>query len=356
MLGTCAMLIAAFLASPAPADTTATAERLFQALGFSADEQAKLHQGEIVSHAFPELSDKELSITMAVLAPVPMSKLVEFARSGKGLEINSDILSHGDLGDGSAGDKAFEKAGFTQAQSGEINDLYKVEAGSKFNFSAAEMGRFAELRKKIGSKACATDPACAAAVVSEYRGVLQARLQSYVQRGLSGIEPYAREGGKTASPAEELGKAAEATKPLAKEHPEVLDAFINYPKGDQTGVENKFLWLQQNIQDRPTFILSHRMLHVREGIAVAAERQFYVGQSYNSLQTLYGLIPQGDKTLVFYLNRTSTDQVAGFMTSTRHGVGRKIMEKEVRKWFEQVLASMGKTSQAALASDSPAAE
>ncbi len=357
MLGTCAMVIAAFLANPAPADTAATAEKLFQSLGFTADEQARLNQGEIVSRAFPELSDKELSITMAVLAPVPMSRLLDFARSGKGLEINREFLSHGDLGDGSPGEKAFDNAGFTQAQASEINDLLQVEPGSKFNLSAGELGRFAELRKRFGSKACGTDPACAAAVVSEYRGVLRDRLRAYTQRGLSGVEPYARDGGKTASPAEELRKAANAAQLLAKEYPAVFDAYVNYPKGEQSAIENKFLWLQQNIQDRPTFILSHRMLQVKEGIALAAERQFYVGQSYNSLQIFYGLLPQGAKTLVFYLNRTSTDQVAGFMSGTRHGVGRKIMEKEVRKWFEQVLASLEKGSQAAPpTSDRPAAE
>ncbi len=357
MLDTCALVIAAFLAGPAPADTAATAEKLFQSLGFTAEEQEQLRQGEIVSHAFPELSDKELSITMAVLAPVPMSSLLDFARSGKGLEINRDILLHGDLGDGTADEKALQNAGFTKAQASEINDLFQVEPGSKFNLSAAEMGRFTELRKRFTKKACGTDPACSAAVTSEFRGVLRDRIQAYRQRGLSGVEPYAREGGKTASPAEELRKAANAAQILAKQFPAVFDAYVNYPKGDQSGIENKFLWLQQNIQDRPTFILSHRMLQVHEGIALAAERQFYVGQSYNSLQIFYGLLPQGGKTLVFYLNRTSTDQVAGFMSGTRHGVGRKIMEKEVQKWFEQVLASLGKGSQAAPpASDGPAAE
>jgi len=87
--------------------------------------------------------------------------------------------------------------------------------------------------------------------------------------------------------------------------------------------------------------LAHRVLCVRDGMAFAAERQIYVGQSYNSLQILYGLVPADGKTLVFYLNRTSTDQVAGFMTGTRHSMGRKIMEKEVRKHFEDVLASLG---------------
>ncbi len=43
------------------------------------------------------------------------------------------------------------------------------------------------------------------------------------------------------------------------------------------------------------------------------------------------------------MNRTSIDQVAGFMTGTRHSLGRKFMEKEIRKQFEAALAAVGKS-------------
>ncbi len=71
-------------------------------------------------------------------------------------------------------------------------------------------------------------------------------------------------------------------------------------------------------------------------------RQFYVGQSYNSLQILIGLFPAGDKTTMFYLNRTSTDQVAGFLSGTRRSIGRKLMEKAIREQFVTALAAVSK--------------
>lgn len=344
MLMTCTILLASVVSGAGPAQPAASAEKLFQTLGFTAKEQEGLRRGEIVSHGVKELSDKELAITMAVLVPASLTNLLEYARSGKAIEINREVLSHGELGAGGSGNddtKAFQEAGFTLSESDEVHDLFEVEPGSKFNLSQTELQRFADLRKRFQVKGCEKDPACTDAVRAGLRDMLRDRLKAYQERGLSGIEPYARGGGKTADPGEELRNATNAAQFLAHEYPQIFDAFLNYPKGDQSGIESRFLWLKQSIQDRPTFILAHRVLCERDGMAFAAERQFYVGQSYNSLQILYGLLPMGAKTLVIYLNRTSTDQVAGVMTGTRHSVGRKIMEKEVRKYFEEVLASIG---------------
>ncbi len=111
---------------------------------------------------------------------------------------------------------------------------------------------------------------------------------------------------------------------------------------DQSKLKSSFVWLKQDVQDRPTFVLAHRLLFEEEGLVLRAERHFYVGQSYNSLQILIALFPAGDKTTMFYLNRTSTDQVAGFMSGTRHSMGRMFMEKAIRKQFDAALAAVGK--------------
>ena len=84
------------------------------------------------------------------------------------------------------------------------------------------------------------------------------------------------------------------------------------------------------------------MLFRDEHLVLRIERQFYVGQSYNSLQITIGLFPSGDKTTLFYLNRTSTDQVAGFMSGARQSVGRNMMEEEVRKLFDVALAALSR--------------
>jgi hypothetical protein len=340
MLTPSAILLASLIAAAAPAPPPPTADKLCQALGFTAKEREELLRGEIVSHAVKELSDKELAITMAMLAPAPLTDLLDYVRSGKELEINRDLLARGALGEGDGGTRDFQDAGFTPSEAGEILELFEAEPGSKLNLSAAELQRFAQVRRTFQARGCQKDPGCSDAVIASLRGVLRDRLAAYRERGLSGIEPYAREDGKTSDPAEELRNATNAAQFLHAEYPRIFDALLSYPNGDQSDITSRFFWLKQRVQDRPTFILAHRVLSIRDGMAFAAERQFFVSRSYNSLQILYGLIPAGGKTLVFYLNRTSTDQVAGALSGARHSIGRKIMEKEVRKHFEELLADL----------------
>ena len=318
-----------------------TMEEALELFGFEAGDRERLLEGEIVSHGFEELSDKELAVRMAVLLPTPMSDLLDFARSGRALEINQDVLAVGRLDGGSPGATAFADAKFTGSELSEVDALLKVRPGAKLNLSDAEMKRFAKLREQYPAKGCAREAACSSAVMAEYRKILLDRLTAYREGGLDGIASYAREDGKRSDPAEELRTATAAMKVLSKRFPHVHAALEEYPAGDQSGIEHDFLWVKRTVQDRPTFVLAHRLFHVKEGFALAVERHFFVGQSYNSLQIAAGLIPMGEKTIVFYLNRTSTDQVAGFMSGTRHNVGRKIMEKEIRKQFQEVLANLG---------------
>ncbi len=340
MLQRYALLVIILLATLTPANVaqSVTPDQVF-ALGFDAKQKGAFDKGEVISTGYKELSDKELALFMAVIVPAPMEEVVKFSRSGGSLNTNKDVLAHGTLESDDI--KGFLAAiSYEGAEVAEIDKLLAVNPGSDFNLSAAEMERFAALRNKF-SKGCSKDAACSKAVMDEYRSVLEGRLKAYQTGGLAAIDAYTR-GSKSAEPAEELRKAAEASSLIKKAYPELYNAFANYPKGDQSKLKSTFVWIKQNVQDRPTLILSHRMLFEDEGLVFRAERQFYVGQSYNSLQITIGLFPTGDRTTLFYLNRTSTDQVAGFMSGTRHSVGRKFMEKEVRKQFQAVLAAVGK--------------
>jgi hypothetical protein len=316
------------------------ATRVIDYLGFTAPERERLQRGEITTRAFGELSDKELAVAMAVLVPAPLARLVQDVRSAKALELDREIQAHGSLDDADADDAALRRLLLDASEREEIRTLFEAKPGEKINLAASEWRRFEDLRGRFGSKPCENDVACREAVLSLLRDVLRDRLAAYRARGIAGIEGYAREGGGRSDPAAELRGAMDAARFLAREYPAIFEAFKGYPGGDQSGMENHLLWLKQRVQDRPTFILSHRVLCVREEVAFAAERQFYVGHSYNSLQILYGLIPVGEQTLVVYLNRTSTDQVAGFMSGTRHDVGRRVMEKAIRRHFEELLAGL----------------
>lgn len=148
---------------------------------------------------------------------------------------------------------------------------------------------------------------------------------SYQKNGLKGIAPYDRGSGVSVRPEEELRKAAQDAELIRRAFPEFYKAFTEFPSEPVEPGDTQFLWIKQRVQGRPAFALAHRLYDVRPDMALIAERQFYVGTSYNSLQTFIGLLPQGNRSLLVYTNRTFTDQVAGLASSMRHSLGRNKM-------------------------------
>ena len=106
-------------------------------------------------------------------------------------------------------------------------------------------------------------------------------------------------------------------------------------------MENKFLWIKEIIQDRPTFVLAHRTFLTAPGYAVIAERQYYAGQSFNALLIVVGVLATPEGSLVFYGNRTETDQVGGFGSGAKHSIGRSFMKDHILKEFRAMRAKAG---------------
>jgi hypothetical protein len=76
------------------------------------------------------------------------------------------------------------------------------------------------------------------------------------------------------------------------------------------------------------------MLQVRPNdYAVSVFREFYVGHNYNSLQLVLVTFPVKEGTFVFYSNRTSSDQVAGFGGGMKRKIGGKMLQQEVIRLF-----------------------
>ena len=83
-------------------------------------------------------------------------------------------------------------------------------------------------------------------------------------------------------------------------------------------------------------VLAHRMFVDLPHGTLLAERQFYVGHSYNSLQVLVGAIPVQGGSVLFYRNRTFTDQVAGFGGAAKRGIGKTMMRDAISTKLEKI--------------------
>lgn len=314
-------------------------------LGYDEADFRKLLSGKIVSGDLQECSKKELAVTIAMLLPAPLERVVDLIWSGSTLEITRDVLDFSYISDSSPVENNFVGIGLQPDEVKEVSKLLRIRAGLTFNMSKVEIQRFKAIARRLKSRGAERDPRVRQAFNSEYQALLMKRYKAYRQGGLKAIAPYYRGGGERARPDRELSAEAASATLMQDLIPDFHRAFANYPRDGTDDTKNQFLWIRELIQDRPTFILAHRMFRFGQKYAVMTERQFYVGHTYNSQQSIVGGIAAEEGTLVFYQNRTSTDRVAGFASSLRHTIGRKLMRDQIIHHLEALRRSLEQTGE-----------
>jgi hypothetical protein len=301
-----------------------SAEGIANAVGFGPADYEKLRAGEILSKEIEETTAKQLAVALALLVPVRLDEIADKVAQGTTLEANKAIQAYGDI------DPANVEASFAEItlDADEVEKLREIEPGSDYNLSSEEIAVF----RNLGQQADAD------AINAAWRQLLAGRTQAYLQNGLDGIAPYDR-GGDSSSAADELRAAAEASKVLQQATPELHQALLAYPNQELADVQHQFFWTQQEADDRPVYILTHRMMQRRPDLLVVLSRSFYASHSFNASQGIAGALPVEEGAMVFYGNRTSSDQVAGFMSGMRHEVGRGMMRDSLIEAMEQIRAA-----------------
>ena len=172
------------------------------------------------------------------------------------------------------------------------------------------------------------------ALEATYREILEKRYLAYLEGGLDTTAGYLRGKKESSNPGRHLIKAAEQTPVLHKEVPIFFKAFRNFPRDGAADINNQFLWIKGEAQDRPNYALAHRMARFGSENALMTERQFYVSHSYNALQIICGAFPVEEQTILVYSNRTFTDQIGGFGGGMKRKIGRDLMKKQLVGFFE----------------------
>jgi len=211
-----------------------------------------------------------------------------------------------------------------------VRAYVSASSSEDLNLSSEEIAAF----NALGSGASV------AAVETQLRSQLLARLQAYRTGGLAGIAPYARSSGGPRSPAEALRTATTASKALEKYAPSAYQLLLSYPQGKPPETEETFRWEQIDAHDEPAIVLT-QMLMVPDGDAwVAVQRQFYASAGYNAEQAIAALLPTTEGTVVVYANRTSTDQVTGFGGSEKRAIGSRVLSSQLEEMFEKTRAKV----------------
>lgn len=309
---------------PAQATNLPNAQELLQLLGVDQKELASLDQGKTVDFDVAEGKENELAAGVVMYVPAPPSKIIQFINKSGMAPLDKDLIAQKIILEPATSD-AFRGFVF---KAGDEEGAHFLEAkpGNEFNLSFQE---YRELRNAVGSQPDAAAQA--------YRKILLGRWQSYRKSGLKGIPTYDRGNGTEASPGSELRAATQANKVLARYFPELYKAWLNYPAALPSGAEERFFWLNRQVEGRPTAILGHLvMMSAGEVGEVILSRQYHVGHSYNSNQLTVACLPYRNGALVFYANRNFTDQVAGLGSTLKHSIGREQMKGEIIKQLKNL--------------------
>jgi len=297
-------------------------------LGFKAEDYKKLLAGEIITADLPETTDKMLAESFAVFAPVYTYKIADLVLSKRVFEADVNVIGSGPI-DPLKIEASLAKVSFTTGEAVEVKKLKNFTGGNEFNLSTEEI---AKLKAAIASGKTSTE-----AVSKLYRGILAGRMEAYLKSGIVGIAAFDRGDGASTSAASDFDAMTKASTILAKDLPGLYRTFLEYPNNQSAHIEHGFFWVKRRVENRPTFVLEHRILERSPDSLIILRREFFVGHSYNGVQGVSGAFTVSEQgTLIFSTIRTSSDRVAGFLSGSRHSIGRKLMRDEIVERFKKM--------------------
>jgi hypothetical protein len=323
-----ALVLASAIAASSSSEPLPDAETVLEDVGFSADEISQVMAERFVEASARASNERELDASLAFLVATPPTHLANQLRQGLLDRDDPDTIAFESI-QGTPTLASFGRLALQPEREKRAKAYAEARPGEDLNLSSEEIAAF----DALGAGAAPS------AVEGALRHALLARLQAYQARGLAGIAPYARSGGKTRSAADDLRSAVRASKELEKLTPNAYQALLAYPSAKPAGLEETFEWSQFEAHGVPTIALTH-WLFIPDGDAwVVAQRQFYVSGGYNCEQAVSGFLPMRQGTLVLYTNRTSTDQVTGFGGGAKRAIGSKLLVSELEKLYGRVRAA-----------------
>ncbi len=300
----------------AQARTTLHLQEVIQQLGILQQDLVNLEQGKTVSFKVSENDEKELAAGVAIYIPSTPSKIVEFIKDRGMASVDTEVISQSVISPQATLD-TFKKSGL-KLDNKEEEELFSAKPGDKFNLSTQEL-------KMLQT----ANPVQPGSVSQTYGKILFQRWQTYRKEGLQGIAAYDRGADSFSYPGRELRTATLNNKVLVNHFPELYQIWLNYPVALPIEVEERFFLINRQVENRPTAVLLHRIILAEDTGGIIISRQFYVGHSYNSSQLIIGCLPYRTGSLLFYTNRTFTDQVTGLGSSLKRSIGREQMRRRM---------------------------
>jgi hypothetical protein len=128
----------------------------------------------------------------------------------------------------------------------------------------------------------------------------------------------------------------EALPVLRQEFPDFAAALEGDAASETGGFYNRYSWEKTKVEGRPVIILLHTLAEIGSDHILGLVRQYYVGHTYNAAQSLWLGYREGEGTLVFQINSTTTDQIKGLFSSLAQSVGKKRIRQTLESHFERL--------------------
>lgn len=310
-----------------------TVDNVLAALPFSEADQQRIKSGQLVSANLPSSSNRELAVAMAFTMNMPFATAVTKFRESiyRG---DPKVIAFGRIDTGTLDD--FKALTLGPQGAAQARAFLNAAPGYSLNLSAQEIAALAALKAQAPAAAQVQTR-----VEQQLRQFLQARYQAYRNGGLSAIAGYDRGDGQTLQPGTQLRDATNAATVLARFASPIQQMLLNYPHDNPPDLDEKFHWVVFDIDGTPTLALSHRLWTTTGAGAIMVDRLFYVSSGFNTEQAVGGFLPLQNGTIVFYTNRTSTDQVDGFGGAAKRAIGDHMMASDLAQTFQRLRAGSG---------------
>lgn len=294
-----------------------SAQTLLEQLGVNHQQINNITNGEIVLFDVNSSGETELTAGVIIYLPTQPHQVSALIKKD-GLASLDPLIISGEIIPLTANKNKFNNFNL-QKSANEESEFLHATPGMQFNLSTQEFNLISSSDTK--------QPDIASTL---YRQILWQRWQAYLKNGLKGIDPYERGDNTFVNLGAELQTAAMAQDPLKLYFPELFNAWQDYPNiAIPIGVEESYTWSNRMVQDRPAGILTHRFITSESNGELILARQFYAAHSFNANQLMIVCLPYKQGTLVFYTNRTFTDQVSGFGSALKHLIGDNLAKNQV---------------------------
>jgi len=286
-----------------------------------------LNDGKILSIAREdqEQTDSSIALSMVLYVKAPYKEvLADLKKSSSRLSDYKHAFSQ-EIKDTKNIEQYFRKAVLLKDEEDEVEKLMDYDGGNTFNLSKQEitlLNKFKNDKETLAS--------------DFFKTVLINRTQMYLKNGINGISAYEHsDSGDTLE--DGFKKSTLGMKVFKQDFADMYNYYIHYPKSKPTKeMSEKFFVLKDKVDGRVAFILKHQIIEQKNNITLIAERQFYISNSLNGIQTQILCAPYKNGTLVALSTQSYTDKVTGFSRGIAVKVGRSIMKRQILPMFEML--------------------